>query len=169
MLITNRKHQKKKRWPSSNGDNCLRKLMYFRYHDCERLNETYNCKRPPLRRPTIKKQPYQHSLLLQASVPSVRSASLDSPWKLMTSVYILMYHLRESFIITLIQFLPYVMQKWTVEKLQNESEISLKMQDLNDTDALLIPIIIIWGILGLSWLRELTLVNQALHELNPHW
>ncbi len=116
---------KKEWWPASGGDNGLHKVMYFTYHNCECLNGTYEA--PTSAHANIKKQPNQHFKL---HCPP--TASLDSPWKRMTSVHIRINRLRESFIITLIWFLPYLMQKSSVEKLQNESEISLRMQNLND-------------------------------------
>lgn len=67
-----------KKKPAKCSDNGLHKLMYLTYHDCECLNEIFNCMCPALCRPTIKKQAYQHPLFLQASLPSVSSASQDT-------------------------------------------------------------------------------------------
>lgn len=50
-------------------------------------------------------------------------------WKLMISVSTSSSSTPGFFIITLIWFLPFQMQTWTVEKLMNESEIRLNRQD----------------------------------------
>lgn len=102
--------------------------MYSTHYDCECLNGIYNSMCPPLCRPTIKKQPYQHSPL-PSSFTALR-CSLN-PRKAMNSLFASSTTSEKVLSQRWIDFFPTRCKSSPLQKKrQNKSRFSLKMQDV---------------------------------------